>query len=229
MRTTPNYCVDMLISLSSRRTRRATGEGGVRDADPDAVATGGEHDVRGRRDVVRGAAGGVTGGPPERAGLGVRPGRRGLHPAATRWSVLPAGHPPLPRLLRLQHLLPAERQLRHRLQLRWRRNHHQEKSKFWIMQVPGIRDICCISTDSRKHVDDLRSCVYDVSSSESFPIRVNWVDATKVISTCGGLVLFVVYYLCKKQGTVLVFSCKIVKIIYYYLHPKKKKKKKKPK
>uniref|UniRef100_J3MIK9 Uncharacterized protein n=1 Tax=Oryza brachyantha TaxID=4533 RepID=J3MIK9_ORYBR len=35
-----------------------------------------------------------------------------------------------------------------------------------------VQDFCCISTDARKHVDDLRSCVSDRSPSQSSPISV---------------------------------------------------------
>jgi hypothetical protein len=136
-----NSAVSCMFSLCSR-PHPTTGEGGVGDADPDAVATGRQHNVHQRRDVVRGPAGCLPGGPPERAGLGVRPRRRRLLPAAAGRPVLPAEHSPHPRLLRLQHLLPAERQLRHRLQLRRRRSPRQAGSKY-VNFVPCAPSIMC--------------------------------------------------------------------------------------
>uniref|UniRef100_A0A453BN15 Uncharacterized protein n=1 Tax=Aegilops tauschii subsp. strangulata TaxID=200361 RepID=A0A453BN15_AEGTS len=118
--------------------RRAAGEGGVDHPDPYPVSSGGKHELHRRCHLVRRAAGSPPGGPPERAGLGVRPGRCRLLAAAAGRALLRAQHAPVARLLRLQHLLPAERQFRHRLQLRRRWNHHQQGPKFRAMQVPGI-------------------------------------------------------------------------------------------
>jgi hypothetical protein len=137
-----------MSSLCGRRTLGATGEGGVGDADPDAVAAGGQHDVHRRRDVVRGPAGRHPGGPPERAGLGVRAGRRRLLPAAAGRAVLPAGHAPHPRLLRLQHFLPAERQLRRRLQLRRRRSPRQAGPKYGPFPSPIHHSLQVLVTGS---------------------------------------------------------------------------------
>lgn len=107
----------------------SAGEGRGSRADPDHVAAGGEHDVHRRADVVRGPAGGVAVRPGERHRLGLRPRRRRLLGRATRRRLLPTRHAPRARILRLQQLLPAERQLRRRLLLRRHRRRHHQRPK----------------------------------------------------------------------------------------------------
>lgn len=102
-------------SLRFRRARGGGGEGGGGNTANDAVAAGGKHDVRRRNDVVRGFVERDGSGAAEGSELGLRAGLHGLLGFTARRALLRAQRPRFPCLLRLQQLLPAERQLRHRL------------------------------------------------------------------------------------------------------------------
>ncbi|KAK4793949.1 hypothetical protein SAY86_011943 [Trapa natans] len=89
--------------------------------------------------MVHSTCGSSPGGSAEGAGLGLRPrdGRLPGHPE--RRSLLRAGNPLVPRLLRFQQLLPEERKLRHCLQLWRNRRRNEDKPKLWEMRLFCIR------------------------------------------------------------------------------------------